>query len=527
MSALAASPGAGTATRGRHLGTAALAAAVLLAFAPVLWNGLVWDDLLHIADNPRVHSAGAATTYVLRPEGAYYRPLVFLSYAAEHGVWGEAPAGYHLVNLLLHLANVLLLRAVAWRSGVAAGAALLAAAVFALHPVQTEAVAYVSGRTDLLMTTGALLSCAALLGPGPALARGIAAAAAGALAMLSKESGYALLLLWPWLAWRRGGAAPERLALAAPGVVTALLLLALRPGGLPVHGIAVGLPNFAAVGQGLAMYARLLLWPADLQIDRLTMLPSEGSAVASGLLALAAALALAAWGLTRRGAPGDWTAWTVAFYLPVANLVALYPAIADRAVFTPEHNLYAPLAGLAVLGGLGAERARARLSPGRVRAARGAIVLILALWALRSAARCAAWHDEERLFGTAVAAGSASPRVWYNYGNALLQRGAAGSAAEAFAGAARRAPQDAAIWTNLGVARQRQRSYEAAERAYRRANELAPRDAQILENLGTLYVARGDLAAARDAFTAALRVDPQRANSRRALRALADHDHEH
>ena len=145
---------------------------------------------------------------------------------------------------------------------------------------------------------------------------------------------------------------------------------------------------------------------------------------------------------------------------------------------------------------------------------------------MRAAARCTTWHDEERLFGDAVAAGSPSPRVWYNYGNTLLQRGAEVAAAEAYAGAAERAPHDPAIWSNLGVAYQRQRAYAAAERAYRRAAELAPGDAQIYENLGILFVARGDLPAAREAFATAVRLDPQRSTSRRALAALQEHDHE-
>ena len=250
-------------------------------------------------------------------------------------------------------------------------------------------------------------------------------------------------------------------------------------------------------------------------------MPSAAPALAGGLLVLALASVLAAWGLARRGAVADWTAWSVAFYLPVANLVALYPAIADRALFAPEHNLYAPLAGLGVLVGLGVARAGATMSPSGRRAAWVGTLVVLATWTVLSAGRCLAWRDEERLFGSAVAAGSSSPRVWYNYGNTLLQRGAAAAAAAAFSGAAERAPRDAAIWMNLGVAEQRQGSYDAAERAYRRAAELAPRDAQIFENLGTLYLARGDLDAARSAFTTALEIDPGRPTSRRALAAIA------
>jgi len=497
-----------------------LAIAVVLAYAPTLWNGLVWDDVAHIADNPRVTNLAASTAYLFEPVGAYYRPLVFIAYAAEHTAWGTAAVGYHFTNLALHVANVLLLLVVAARTGVPDAAALIGAAVFALHPVQTEAVAYVSGRTDLLMTTGALLSCAALLASGPALARGAAAAAAGAVAMLSKESGYALLLFWPWLASRRARSRLELVVLLAPGVIVALLLLALRPALMPELSVAASLARLAGVGQATLTYATVLAWPSSLQVDRLMPLPASAMAQIVGLLVLVLALVLVAWGLSRRGPIGNWTAWTAAWYLPVSNLVALYPAIADRALFTPEHNLYAPLAGLGMLGGIGVCAAATRLAAPARRAGRAAAIGLLAIWCALTALRCLDWRDEERLFGAAVALGSASPRVWYDYGNALLRRGDAGAAAEAYEGAAERGPHDAEIWTNLGVARQRQGSYDAAERAYRRAAELAPRDAQILENLGTLYLARGDLVAARAAFTAALRLDPERPTSRRALAAI-------
>ena len=499
-----------------------LVVAVLLAYAPALRNGLVWDDRAHIADNPHLRDVGtAAATYFLRPEGAYYRPLIFLSFAAEHAVWQANPLGYHLTNLLLHAINTLLLLVLARRTGVSEHAAALGAAVFALHPMQTEAVAYVAGRTDVLMTTGALASCVLLLGAGAPLGRGIAAAFAGVVALLSKETGYALLPLWPWLAWRHERTTPARLALAGPGLIAVLVLLAGRAGDLPDPALSLSAPRLAAVGQAMASYVALLAWPIGLQIDRLTPLPTAPPAIALGLLVLAVALALSAWGLTRRAAVGDWTAWTLVFYLPAANLIALYPAIADRALFTPEHNLYAPLAGVGILAALGTVRVAAALSPRGRRAAWAGMLVVLAMWTALIAARMVTWHDEERLFGAAVAAGSSSPRVWYNYGNALLQRGAAAEAVVAFTAAAERAPHDAAIWTNLGVAQQRQRSYAAAERSYRRAAELAPRDAQIFENLGTLYLARRDLDAARSAFTTALELNPRLTTSRRALAAIA------
>jgi protein O-mannosyl-transferase len=516
VTALAAAPPAAALRRRERFAVAALVAAVAAAYAPTLWNGLVWDDLLAVAGAGGAAPVAAASG----APGLYYRPAVFLSLRADQMLWAAAPFGYHLTNLLLHVANLLLLVHVARRSGASAAAALLGAAVFGLHPLQTDAVAYVSGRTDLLMTGGALLSWAALVGSGPAFARGLVAAAAGAVALLSKESGFALLLLWAWLAWRHGRDGRTRLALLGPGAVTALAVVVLRPASWPRFDVATTLPRLAAVGQAALLYLRLLIWPTGLQVDRLMRLPTAAPALAAGGLALVALLGLAVRGLARRGTASDWAVWTGAFYLPVANLVALYPDIADRALFTPEHNLYAPLAGLGVLAGLALERARARSSAAGRRALLAATLVVLAIWAVLTAERCTVWHDQERLFANAVAAGSASPRVWYNYGNALLRRGAVVEAATAFEGAAARGPNDAAVWANLGVARQRQGDYDAAERAYRQAAALAPDDAQIQENLGTLYLARGELEAARAAFTTALRLDPQRGTARHALQAM-------
>jgi hypothetical protein len=364
-------------------------------------------------------------------------------------------------------------------------AALLAAAIFALHPVQTEAVAYVSGRTDLLMTAGALLSWAALLASGP---RCCAASVrlAGGVAMLSKESGFALALLWPWLAWRLGRDGRERLTLIGPGMLLALLLLALRPGDLLLPGLTKGVSGLAAVGQALAVYAGVLIWPEDLQIDRLTPLPDGALALAVGFAALGAGVTLAIWGLTRRGPAADWSAWSIAFYLPVANLLALYPAIADRVLFTPEHNLYAPLAGLAVLIGMGIER----LQPQGHRVARGAAVAVLALWAVRGAARTRR-GDEERC------SAMRSPPVAVAARLVQLRQHAAAARRE---GRCRRGHAGAAEARRaIGHLEQPRRCVSAPARLRRRRARLSAcgrartgRRADLREP-GDLFVARGDL----------------------------------
>lgn len=469
----------------------ALAVLAALPYLGALANDFVWDDRLQILGNAQLAGLAPALGYFGRLEGLYYRPLVFVSFAVEHAVAGDSPGLFHLTNVALHAGNTLLLFSLARRTGVKAAAAFFAAAAFALHPLQSEAVAYVAGRTDLLMTFGALIASLAVVPSGErgsAGRGGMVAAAASALAVLSKESGYALALLLPWLAWRHRDSWRDRVAAAAPAVATIAGLALLRPGVMP----EARAPDLAAAGRTALEYLRLFVWPSDLQVDRLVPVPGLAAALVAVLLAAAAG-----WGLTRRGPVGDWTGWTLAFYFPVSNLLALYPAIADRALFTPEHNLYAPLAGIAVLVG----RAAARLAEGRVPARAAALVgaLVLMAWGGRTWVRVGDWRDEVTLFAAAARRGSLSPRVWFNLGNDLLRLGARADAVAAYTRATQLAPADDQAWANLGVALQMQGDLDQALRAYERAESLRP-SPRLYGNLASLYRARGDEASARRAL---------------------------
>lgn len=496
----------------------ALAAAAVAAvvYLPTLGNELVWDDRLDILANALVHDLRQAFAYFAHLHGIYYRPVVFLTFAVDHALWGERAWGYHLTNLLVHGLNVFLLVRVALRGGLAPAVALLAGALFALHPLQTDAVAYVSGRTDLLMTTGALYAWYALQVRRAPSARGIAAAVGVALAILSKESGFALVALVAWWCYRHERAWSVRWRLARPSLLVGVMLLVARPGHLPwpTDG-SLPFTGLVAVGRALWTYLALLLWPAGLQIDRLT--PAKGSLLGNGgagALALLVGLG-AAWGILRRTRYAEWIAWSIALYLPVSNLVSLYPAIADHWLFTPEHNLYAPLAGLAVIGADAATRA-----PARPWLARVLVSVVVLACAARTVVRLGDWRDEARLFASAVALGNASPRVWYNHGNTLGRTHAWAEAADAYRTVIRLAPHDVDAWSNLGVALQHQGQLEAAIDAYAQATKLAPPSALLLENLGTAQLRRGDVSGARASFARALAIDPRRDLARRALAAI-------
>jgi hypothetical protein len=145
---------------------AVLVAVTLLVYSGALQNGFVWDDDVLVVHNSEIRSlAGvpglfARDTLPGRELGDYYRPLQTLSYAVDYQLWGLDPFGFHLTSVLIHAAAALLLYRLAARLLGAREPALAAALLWAVHPVHTEAVTYVSGRSDPL---AAALMLASLL----------------------------------------------------------------------------------------------------------------------------------------------------------------------------------------------------------------------------------------------------------------------------------------------------------------------------------------------------------------------------
>ncbi len=144
------------------LRAASLLAITAVAYAGVAWCGFIWDDNLRVSENPTLRSlAGLPRIWFELAANKQYYPLVFTSFWIEYRLWGADPLGYHLVNLLLHGTGAILL----WRVllALAVPGAWLAAAVFALHPVHVESVAWISERKNVLSGVFYLASALAYL----------------------------------------------------------------------------------------------------------------------------------------------------------------------------------------------------------------------------------------------------------------------------------------------------------------------------------------------------------------------------
>ena len=140
-------------------GAGAIAFTTFAAYLPVLGAGFIWDDDVYVTENPLLTAPdGLKRIWFSAHFQSQYFPLVYTVFRWQHALWGFHPAGYHLVNLLLHIANALLVWVVLRR--LALPGAWFAAAIFALHPVQVESVAWV---TELKNTQSTFFYLAALL----------------------------------------------------------------------------------------------------------------------------------------------------------------------------------------------------------------------------------------------------------------------------------------------------------------------------------------------------------------------------
>jgi Flp pilus assembly protein TadD len=548
---------------------AALLALTFAAYLP-LWNNefINLDDGLYITDNPEVlggltaHNVGWAWTNV---RSGYWQPLAWHSlqldahlFAARSSAGRTAPppAAVHGQNLLWHLASAWLLFALWHRLTGSRGQAFLVAALFAVHPMHVESVAWAAERKDVLSVFFGLLTTRAYVHytESPGWKRYLGVAAAFALSLLCKPMlmtlPFVLLLLdyWPLCRVRPGGTSFRRVA------VDKVPLLALAAGIAVVTVVArqrVGsavslqaLPFSARLGTAGTAYGWYLLrtaWPADLAV--FYPHPYLGwslTAFSAGVGALLAVSLGVLWQARRR----PWLAvgwfWFVGALLPVIGLAqGGGQAWADRFSYWPHVGLFA-----AAAGGL-AEVVRRLCVPTRVAALLTALVLgtlgaltwaqvgywrdSATLWerALAVTDENATAHsclaqdlesrglldEAERHYAEAVRISPACPEMRYGMGVTLLGLGKEEEAVAHLREAVRLVPTDADAWHNLGVARLRQGNADQAVRSFRKALDLQAASSDTQACLGLALWRAGQREEALHALRTALDGNPHSADA--------------
>jgi len=556
------------------------AAGVLLAafaaFAGTLSYPFVHDDLTVIGANPIVQERGRAldafhTDYWAMRKGdekrdRLYRPLTVLTLALNHALGGEGPAGYRLLNVLLHALASLLLLWAALRSGLGPHAAGAVALLFALHPIHTEAVNAVVARADLMAAAGVFAGMALLLGralpppgetgegaapgrkgkkseapaPPPARAAVLGAGAGGVflLALLSKEAGAALLLwaggwwLWCRLAgWRRGSGAPALAAWAGLGAAL-LLYLAMRYAALgmwarpvPPSRLDNSLAHAGLLEQWwgalgvLGRFLKLLAWPWPLSLDYSYAQVLPGG-METALYAAAGLAAMAGWGWLawRRREEAPWLGLGLvlflAGYLPAANLlVPIGTVMAERTMYLPSAGFLLAAVPSMALG-------LARLARGDWRLPAGALAAAALLLGGLAWARNRDWADPLRLWGRAAEVSPRSARALATYGQYLNRKGRFAEAIPPLREAARIYPLYDPAWIDLGIAQMQTRHEKEAEVSLKEALRLRSDSPEAHLALGALYSGTGRLEEAQGHLERAVALAPHFAESRFNLGTL-------
>jgi tetratricopeptide (TPR) repeat protein len=510
-----------------------IAASTAAAFAEVRsLDFLEFDDDLYVTRNAHVQGGltWAGLGWALTATRANnWHPVTWLSHMLDCQLFGLDPAWHHGVGLALHIANGLALFLLLQHLTGAVWPSAFVAALFGLHPLHVESVAWVSERKDLLSTLFGLLALAAYAAwaqrgsrRGYALALALFALSLMAKPMLVTLPVLMLLLdYWPLgrLQGRAGlpGLLVEKLPFfVLAGLSSALTYAVQISGGSGYGGDALS-PALRGAN-AVVSYARYLcktFWPADLAALYPHPFVWPMAVVAGATVLLLGISALALWQARRRPYLLVGWLWYVVALLPVIGLVQVgRQAMADRYTYVPLVGIFVAVAWLASEA---AQRWRA-LRPAVV----GAAVLALLASGAATRAQVRHWENTLSLWGHALEVTARNAFAHNQYGAGLAVRGEGARALEHLRRAVALDPDLALAQFNLGRALHGQGDLEGAVLHYGRAAELHPGWADAHHGLGVALAQRGDLDAARDSLGEAVRLAPDAADARFGLAAALE-----
>jgi tetratricopeptide (TPR) repeat protein len=566
-------PGEATVRRRLLAGAAALAIIAVLAYLPaILDGGFVWDDRDYVVGNVTLDGLdGLFRMWADPAANPQYYPLVYTTFWLEKLVWGLSPAGYHLVNVLLHASTTVVFYLLLVRFGVAG--AWPAAALFCLHPMNVESVAWVTERKNVLAGLLTLLAAGAWLTavglpdshasapdgrahdptPGPGWRRTMLPGALFAAALLAKTAFVLLpaaLLAVVW--WRRGRVERRDVISSLPLFGMSLLAGLLTWWVESVHVGARGAPwdlsiadRILIAGRAVWFYLGKLVAPVGLSFIyprwRLDAGDPLGWLFPAGVLGAGALL----WAVRNRIGRGGFAsaAWFVLLLAPALGFIPFYfmrySFVADRYVYLAALPLFALAGSLGarLMGGLPASLMARRVLAGALTAA---LLVPLGSAAWR---QCRQYRDEETLwretlrrnpsalmarinlgniltesgraaegeaqFRAILAADPGHPEAHYNLGNSLAAAGKANEAEGHYRRAVAADPGYLDARINLASLLARTGRLDEAVAGYREVLRMEPRDAAVWADVGLVLLALGRIDESREALQRALDLDPR------------------
>jgi tetratricopeptide (TPR) repeat protein len=494
--------------------------AVLLAYQPAWYGGIVWDDEAHVTRAELRSWDGLYRIWFEPGATQQHYPLVFSAFWVEHRLWGDATLGYHLINMVLHWTSALLLALVLRRLAVAG--AFLAAAIFALHPVYVESVAWITEQKNTLSGVFYLAAMLVYLGFDRTRKRTWYCAALGLflLALLSKTTTVtlpaALLVIFWWqrgtLSWRRDVVPllPFFVLAVAAGLFTRWAEYNLLGAGRDEFSLSA-VERCLLAGRAIWFYLSKLFWPADLAF----IYPRwhlDATVWWQYLLPAAAVLLVAGLWAVRRRWRGPLAA--VLFFIgtlfPVLGLFNIYFYSFS---FVSDHFQYLPGLGIIAFASAVAARLLGHWGLWRRPAGYAVCLTLLAILAVLTWRQSRIYSDYETLFRATISKNPDCSLALNNLGLRLLQRQQFDEAIACFKKALEVAGDSGLAHYNLASALAARGNFEEAIPHYRKALQVRPDYAEAHHQLGLALAGLGNLEGAMDSFRKALKLDPNQAKA--------------
>ena len=503
----------------------ALGLMVVVSYLPaMLWGGFILDDRILTNAEPVQKVSGLWQIWfspsAIGEEGHYW-PLVYTTFWLEHKLWGYAPAGYHIVNVLLHLANTLLVWHLLRR--LAVPGAWVVAAVFAVHPLHVESVAWIIERKDVL---SGLFYLTALLAwmrfverPNPR--RYACSLALYAAALLSKSIAITLpaaLLIWPW--WKQGRVTSTDLLRLVPfGVVGLVITVGDLSFYQSVEPLSLGysfVERTLIAARALWFYAGKLLWPSELAFTYPLWDIRVADPLAWGYLVAAVALVVALWYFRHQLGRGPLAGalFFAVTLLPVLGFVDYgymqFAFVADRFQY---------LAGIGVMAGVigAAAHGVGRLPDLWQKGALGVAAVVLAVLGLLTWRQANIYRDHETLHRHIIALNPQARDAHLNLGILLYNQARYAEALAVARIAVEQRPDHSKAHAYLGAILNALSRFEEAETHLRRAIALNPQEKNAHFNLGNTLCEQGRYEEALEVARVAVEQRPDFAEARTTL----------
>ncbi len=494
----------------------ALGLLVIISYLPaILWGGFVWDDNLCIKVDPVREVSGLQQIWfspsAIEAENHYW-PLVYTMFWLEHKLWGFDPIGYHIVNVLLHLVNTLLLWHLLRR--LAVPGAWMVAAVFAVHPLHVESVAWIIERKDVLsglFYLGAVLAWMRFVErPNPRWYVGsLVLYAAGLLSKSIVVTLPAVLLIWHW--WKQGRVTSTDLLRLVPFFAVGLVIVL---GDLSFYrsesstSLDYSLIERALIAsRALWFYAGKLLWPSELAVIYSRWDIRVADPLAWGYLIAAIALVLALWHFRSRIGRGP-LAGALFFAITLSPILGFidygymnYAFVADRFQYLAGIGVLAVVIGAAAYG--------VRCLPDLwQKGALGVATVTIVVLGLLTWRQANIWKDEEILNRHIIELNPEARNAHRHLAKALYDQDRDEEALEPALIAVEQRPDYFRAHVTLGLILVELSRFEEAETHLRRAIELNSETHSTRLNLSDLLYNQGRYEEALDVARAAVEQHP-------------------